>query len=169
MAATDFFRSSRFVLILLLSLRHFYNLSIFLTASNSQLQKFLNSRTRKDSHTLDLVITRASEGTVLRWSIMDPHLSDHKVIHAKLSLVRSRPQRIEKQYRKLRSVNSAAFRNDVITYALFTSPACNVEDLCSQYDHELLKIVDSHAPLKTRMVTSRLSAPWYTEEIAIGK
>ena len=35
--------------------------------------------THKDSHTLDLVITRASEDTILRWSIMDPHLSDHKV------------------------------------------------------------------------------------------
>ena len=41
--------------------------------------------------------------------------------------------------------------------------------LCSQYNHELLKIIDSHAPLKTRMATSRLSAPWYTEEIAIEK
>ena len=70
---------------------------------------------------------------------------------------------------KLRSVNSVAFRNDVMTSALFTSPARNVEDLCSQYDHELLKIVDSHAPLKTHMVTSWLSAPWYTEEIAIEK
>ena len=41
--------------------------------------------------------------------------------------------------------------------ALFTSPACNVEDLRSQYDHEFLT------------VTSRLSAPWYTEDIGIEK
>ena len=44
-----------------------------------------------------------------------------------------------------------------------------MEYLCSQYDHELLKIIDSHVPLRTRMVTSRLSAPWYTEEIANEK
>ena len=137
--------------------------------NNHNLVQHIIGPTHKDSHTLYLVITRASEDTILRWSIMDTHLSDHKIIHAKLSLVRPRPQRIEKQYRKLRSVNSAAFRNDVMTSALFTSPARNVEDLCSQYDHELLKIVDSHAPLRTRMVTSRLSAPWYTEEIAIEK
>ena len=116
--------------------------------NNHNLVQQIIGPTHKDSHTLDLVITRVSEDTILRWSIMDPHLSDHKVIHAKLSLVRRRPQRIEKQYRKLRSVNSAAFRNDVMTSALFTSPARNVEDLCSRYDHELLKIADSHVPLR---------------------
>ena len=137
--------------------------------NNHNLVQHIIGLTNKDSCTLDLVITRASEDTILRWSIMDLHLSDHKVIHAKLSLVRPRPQRIEKQSRKLRSVNSVAFRNDVMTSAQFTSPACNVEDLCSQYDHELLKIVDSHAPLKTGIVTSRLSTPWYTEEIALEK
>ena len=48
---------------------------------------------------------------------------------------------------------------------LFSSPACNVNDLCDQYDSELSKVVDVHAPLKTRFVTSRPSVPWYSEEI----
>ena len=52
---------------------------------------------------------------------------------------------------------------------LFSSPACNVNDLCDQYDSELSKVVDVHAPLKTRLVTSRTSAPWYSEEIAAEK
>ena len=52
---------------------------------------------------------------------------------------------------------------------LFSSPACNVNDLCDQYDSELSKVVDVHAPLKTRLVTSRPSAPWYSEEIAAEK
>ena len=52
---------------------------------------------------------------------------------------------------------------------LFSSPACNVNDLCDQYDSELSKVVDVHAPLKTRFVTSRPSAPWYSEEIAAEK
>ena len=49
---------------------------------------------------------------------------------------------------------------------LFSSPACNVNDLCDQYDSELSKVVDVHAPLKTRFVTSRPSAPWYSKGIA---
>ena len=41
--------------------------------------------------------------------------------------------------------------------------------LCDQYDSELSKVVDVHAPLKTCFVTSRPSAPWYCEEIATEK
>ena len=52
---------------------------------------------------------------------------------------------------------------------LFSSPACNVNDLCDQYDSELSKVVDVHVPLKRRFVTSRPSAPWYSEEIAAEK
>ena len=52
---------------------------------------------------------------------------------------------------------------------LFSSPACNVNDLCDQYDSELRKVVESHAPMKTRLVTLRPSAPWYSEEIVAEK
>ena len=65
--------------------------------------------------------------------------------------------------------NPIEFRNDVMVSTLFSSPACNVNDLCDQYDSELSKVVDVHAPLKTRFVTSRPSAPWYSEEIAAEK
>ena len=87
---------------------------------------------------------------------MDPHLSNHKVIHTKLSLVRPRPQRKKKN----NIVNFEVLTPrlcEMMSSALFTSPACNVEDLRSQYDHEFLT------------VTSRLSAPWYTEDIGIEK
>ena len=35
--------------------------------------------------------------------------------------------------------------------------------------HDSSKVVDVHASLKTRFVTSRPSAPWYSEEIAEEK
>ena len=44
-----------------------------------------------------------------------------------------------------------------------------MNDLCDQYDSELSKVVDVYAPLKTRFVISRPSAPWYSEEIAAEK
>ena len=100
---------------------------------------------------------------------MNPHLSDHSAIHSKLSLARPRPPKFKKQYRKIRGVDPAEFRNDVMASTLFSSPASNVNDLCKQYDRELSKVVDVHAPLKSRLVTSRPSAPWYSEEIAAEK
>ena len=100
---------------------------------------------------------------------MNPHLSDHSAIHSKVSPARPRPPKVKKQYRKIRGVDPIEFRNDVMASTLFSSPACNVNDLCDQYDSELSKVVDVHAPLKTRLVTSRPSAPWYSEEIAAEK
>ena len=38
--------------------------------NNHNLAQHIIGPTHKDSHTLDLVITRASEDTILRWSIM---------------------------------------------------------------------------------------------------
>ena len=125
--------------------------------------------THKDNHTLDLMITRACEDIIESWSTLNPHLSDHSAIHSKLSLARPRPPKVKKQYRKIRGVDPIEFRNDVMASTLFSSPACNVNDLCDQYDSELSKVVDVHAPLKTRFVTSRPSAPWYSEEIAAEK
>ena len=115
------------------------------------------------------MVTRACEDIIESWSTLNPHLSDHSAIHSKLSLARPRPPKVKKQYRKIRGVDPIEFRNDVLASPLFSSPACNVNDLCDQYDSELSKVVDVHAPLKTRFVTSRPSAPWYSEETAAEK
>ena len=90
-------------------------------------------------------------------------------IHSKLSIAKARPPKVKKQYRKIRGVDSIEFRNDVIASTVFSSPACNVNDLCDQYDSELSKVVDVYAPLKTRFVISCPSALWYSEEIAAEK
>ena len=125
--------------------------------------------THKDNHTLDLMITRACDDIIESWSTLNPHLSDHSAIHSKLSLVRPRPPKVKKQYRKIRGVDPIEFGNDVMASTLFFSPASNVNDLCDQYDSELSTVVDVHAPLKTCFVTPRPSAPWYCEEIAAEK
>ena len=125
--------------------------------------------THKDNHTLDLMITRACEDIIESWSTLNPHLSDHSAIHSKLSLARARPPKVKKQYRQIRGVDPIEFRNNVMASTLFSSPACNVNDLCDQYDSELSKVVDVYAPLKTRFVISRPSAPWCSEEIAAEK
>ena len=46
---------------------------------------------------------------------------------------------------------------------------CDLCDLCDQYDSELRKVIESHAPMKTRLVTLRPSAPWYGKEIVAEK
>ena len=77
--------------------------------------------------------------------------------------------RVEKTYRKLRSVDMDAFRSDLSSSKLFLSPADSVGELCDQYNSQLSQLVEACAPLRRRVLTSRPSAPWYSTEIASEK
>ena len=101
----------------------------FLDFRDSMLQNLLHKR----KGSLDLIITRANEDTVLNCKVEDPDLSDHYVVHCKLTLDKPTARRVEKTYRKLRSVDMEALRRDLTTSPVFTSPATNVTDLLAQY------------------------------------
>ena len=88
---------------------------------------------------------------------MNPHLSNLSAIHLMLSLAEPCPPKVKKQYQKIRGVDPLEFCNNVMASTLFSLPASNVNDLSDQYDIELGKVVDVHAPLKTCFVTSRPS------------
>lgn len=77
-----------------------------------------------------------------------------------LNFDRPCPVRVEKTYRKLRSVDMEAFRSD-LSSKLFLSPADSVVELCDQYHSLLSQLVEAYAPLRTRVLTSRPSVPWY--------
>ena len=74
---------------------------------------------------LDLIITRANEDTVLNCKVEDPDLSDHYAVHCMLTLDKPTVRRVEKTYRKLRSVDMKALRRDLTTLPVFTSPTTN--------------------------------------------
>ena len=92
------------------------------------LAQHVTEPTHKRKGTLDLIITRANEDTVLNCKVEDPDLSDHYAVHCKLTLDKPTPRRVEKTYRKLRSVDMEALRRDLTTLTVFTSPATNVTD-----------------------------------------
>ena len=123
----------------------------------------------RSSHTLDLVITRKDENIIADCNVYDPCLSDHYFVICNLNLDRPLPVRVEMTYRKLRSVDMEAFRSDLSSSKLFLSPADSVGELCDQYHSQLSQLVEAYAPLRTRVLTSRPSAPWYSIEIASEK
>lgn len=133
------------------------------------LVQHVKEATHKRKGTLDLLITRASEDTVLDCKVDDPDLSDHYAVHSRLKLTKPIASKVELTYRKLRCVDIEKFRDELSTLPIFTSPASNVDALLDQYQSNLAGLVDSHAPLKKRLVTLRPSAPWYNDNIASAK
>ena len=116
-----------------------------------------------------MIITRANEDTVLNCKVEDPVLSDHYAVHCMLTLDKLTARRVEKTYRKLRSLDMEALRRDLTPLPVFTFPATNVTDLLAQYQNDLDGLLEIHAPLKRRVVNLRPSTPWYNDEIASAK
>ena len=98
--------------------------------------------------------------------IHDPIISDHFAIHCKLNSDRPPNPKKTVSYRKLRSVNTDTFRQDILSSELLSTNSSDLNSLCSRYDDVISAIVDKHAPLVTKTITVR---PWYTDDIGVEK
>ena len=127
------------------------------------LVQHVNGPTHKKGHTLDLIITRATDELVTSIDIQDPMLSDHSAVHCKLHMKKPPPERVEISYRKLRSINMDSFNDDLKQSNLLTINTPDLTGLIEQYENTLTKTLEKHAPLRRRIITPRPSAPWYHE------
>ena len=127
--------------------------------------------THRDGHTLDLVITRASEKELVSNCCVGQRISDHFAVHCNLALVKPSLERKVISYRKTRSIDFDKFRQDLANSSLLSdsSDHADLDALVGAFNDTLSHLVDSHAPLKTRTITIRSHSPWYTDEIATEK
>ena len=115
------------------------------------------------------MITRsAAVSLVSNFCVAEQPISDHKAITFNLTL--SKPPIIRK------TVISRAIKN--LDVKAFTD-AVNLEDLLddnlslasaiSRYEHVLEDTLNQMTPIRSRLITIRNNAPWYSDEIAIAK
>ena len=68
-----------------------------------------------------------------------------------------------------------SFKNDLVTSSLCQplltteTPVYGVDQLAKDYNSTLRMLIDCHAPLKSKSVKARPSAPWYAAEIGAVK
>ena len=124
--------------------------------------------THRSGNTLDLVITRNDESTARDFDVFDPVISNHYVVSCSLALPKEAFERKEVNYRKLKSIDLQELRDDISDSPLISTvdkAGHDLEYLITLYNTTLIGLLDKHAPLKTRTITIRPSAPWYTEDI----
>jgi trehalose/maltose hydrolase-like predicted phosphorylase len=130
------------------------------------LQQHVHFPTHTSSHTLDLLLTRLSSQLISSVSLVDLGISDHHAVSSTLSIpVQTRPPRITKTVRCYRSIDTAAFSNDIRLSHLYSSPACTLSSYLDQFNSTLTSVLDKHAPLKNVSVNQRTHKPFITEEI----
>ena len=134
---------------------------------NLSLHQLVNVPFHQRGHTLDWLITnRATD--VLDLTVVDMLLSDHFVISFDLWL--RKPVRGKKKItsRNIGAIDMYGFRTDVHNLlGSVTQP--DSTDPLGVYNTCLRQLLDRHAPLVTRTVTDRTSAPWMTLEIKQAK
>ena len=115
--------------------------------------------THVKGHILDWIITNARD------LINDLNVMDRGISDLFLCLLKPKKQLRKVISRKRKGINISKFRSDVS--ALLRQSGST--DLYSHYTTCLRKLLDIHAPLTTRLVSDRLSAPWMSKEIQIAK
>ena len=130
--------------------------------------QLVKSPTQKCGHTLDWVVVRSDKSLLTLKTVLDCDISDHSLITCKLDLSRPPPPTRLVTSRNLKAISLPDFQADV--KALAGSMAAqgqdgDVESLVSAYNDRLQQILDHHAPVATRRVRDRPSAPWVTEEV----
>ena len=135
------------------------------------LVQHVKSETHRNGHTLDLIITRSFEASLVsNVHITDPVISDHFAVHCELAIKKSYFPRKEISYRKVNQVDRENFREAIRNSPLMNFEQINnTEELSNLYENTLSLLLEQHAPLKRRIITLRPAAPWYTEEITSQK
>ena len=134
---------------------------------NLSLLQLVNVPTHRRGHTLDWLITnRATD--VLDLTVVDMSLSDHFVISFDLLLRKPVREKRKIISRNIESTDMHDFRTDVPNL-LGSATQSDSTDPLGVYNTCLRQLLDRYAPLVTRTVTNRTSAPWMTLEIKQAK
>ena len=133
------------------------------------LKQNVSSATHASGHTLDLLITRLNEEIVRNVKIHDPMISDLLAVFCNLSLKKPQFRKKVISTRKLRSLDTDSFYEDVRNSSLVQEQPTDLDSAVDQYDHGLRMLLDQYALARKRLVTIRLVAPWHSLIVATEK
>ena len=123
------------------------------------LQQRVTGPTHRCGHTLDLIIDRVHSVSDLP--------SDHYAVTGSLYLQRPRATKKIIKHRNLRRIDQQSWREDLESLRCCSTPDLN--SITDHFNNVLREILDKHAPVTVRSVTTRSNAPWFTDELRVIK
>jgi len=130
------------------------------------LKQHVSSSTHISNNTLDLVIT-SEQSNILSSVIISPvSPSDHYRVLSSIDFQPPPPKpAIPHAFRRIKSIDIQSFCKDIAASTLVTNPPTALPELVATYNSTLLAILDKHAPVKSKLITSTQSNPWFTTEL----
>ena len=126
------------------------------------LTQLVDVPTHRCGHTLDWAVVRSDASCLVLERVDDmPGLSDHRSFLCQMTITAPSKSKRTVKSRNTKAVSLPDFQADVKCFADRYSQ-CTDRDLADSYSAGLCAVMDRHAPLVTRCVSHRRSAPWLT-------
>lgn len=137
--------------------------------SSMGLEQHVKKPTHVSGHILDLIITRCSDVLINSKPLTDYYFSDHLTLLCDLALGKPPPEVKKVSYRKVKDIDKRILREDLGRSDLCLKTFESLNDTVSCYDNTLADLLERHAPLQTKVITSRPLLPWFTQEIKTAR
>ena len=132
------------------------------------LTQYITFSTHEKGNTLDLLIIRDNTGITCR-AFPGELFSDHRFIHAKLSLPTLQFEQKYISFRKIKSIKTDILRRDLQQIVSESENITNLNDLLAHYNSSLEGILNKHAPVIRKFITDRPKLPWYNSQLLVMK
>ena len=122
--------------------------------------------THESGHILDLVITRPTD--FISDVLVREFFSDHKIITFQMKLKKSSFSKRWVMTRNFKDIDINALNEEIDVYfSSMTQATCinEFDTLASSYDSTFTELINKHAPLKPKLVTTKPKAPWMNLEL----
>jgi hypothetical protein len=130
------------------------------------LSQVITVPTHKSGNTIDWLIVRDDKILTNLDNVREyPGFSDHYAIFGHIAIAKPPPNTRLVTTRNLRAVNIETLRADITELIAGVKSDLDVQSLANIYEDGLKRVLDRQAPLVTRRVRIRPSAPWLTSQV----
>ena len=127
------------------------------------LQQHVSDSTHLSGHVLDFVITRPDDNIVRSVKVADI-VSDHFLVLASLAITKPTSDQQIRSFRKIWNIDMCDFQGDL--EQAVSNIDCDEPDLfAKQISHTMSSVLESHAPIQMKKVSSKAMVPWFNNSI----
>ena len=121
--------------------------------------------TNDKGHILDLVISREKSDVQVSKVRIDTPFSDHYAISFDLSINKKINDQKKISFRKISNIDLESLKSDISKSPICLSPSEDICTLVDQYNSSLSALLEKHAPLQNKVLSSKNNEPWYDNNI----
>ncbi len=126
----------------------------------------VNEPTHTKGNILDLILSRETINFGVSDVKIGELISDHFSVSCRISISRSKHEKRHISYRNINSINVGKFKEDIENLPVYKNyENLDLPELVEAYDRDLHALLDQHAPLITKVTSSKRREPWIDNTI----